>query len=428
VSILIALMIAAIVLCIIASFTLSLSEASLLSVSPHEMQKAARAGDRRAQVVLAVTERGDFLHVFVVCNNALVLVMSTLMTLIVRYWDFADPSAAETVEGVAHIGMVVTILLFGELVPKTYGSLRPGPSARAIAGFMATLVHILRPMVRLMTGISNCVLRVGGDSHAPHRHFVTAEEIQAAADLGEEEGTVEPDEGEMLDSVIALGERTVRDIMVPRVDIVAMPEDATLEELVEVAVASGYSRIPVYSDSMDHITGIVYVNDTLLSLSQGRRDLILAEVSRTPILAPESKPLDEMLWELRQQKVHIAIVIDEFGGTEGLVTIEDILEELVGEIEDEHDLPEPEILITADGEAILQGKARIEDLNQQLGLQISTENHDTVSGFLTGMAGRVPREGEVLTAGGATFVVVESNDQHLDRLRVIAPTAREVEL
>ncbi len=427
-SIIIGVMIALIVLCLIASFVLSLSEASLLSSSPHDMQKAARAGDRRARLVLAITERGDYLHVFVVCNNGLVLIMSTLMTLIVRYYHTPGSSGAAAAESIAHIGMVVAILLFGELLPKTYGSLRPGPSARAISGFMATLVRVLAPMVRLMTAISNWVLRTprgGGDLH--HRHFVTADEIRAAADLGEEEGTVEPDEGEMLDSVMELGERRVRDIMAPRVDIVALPEDATVEELLEVAVASGFSRIPVYSGSIDHITGIVYVNDTLLSLGRGETGMTLGEVSRTPILAPESKPLDEMLWELRQQKVHIAVVIDEFGGTEGLVTIEDILEELVGEIEDEHDLPEAEIELIGDGEAIVQGKARIEDLSEQLGLSISTANHDTISGLLTGMAGRVPQEGEVFTVDGATVVVVESNDQHIDRLRVIAPTGREAE-
>ncbi len=426
-SFLVGLMIAGIVLCLVASFTLSLSEASLLASSPHEMQKAARRGDRRAQLVLAVTERGDYLHVFVVCNNALVLIMSTLMTLIVGHYHISDPSLASTTESVAHIGMVVTILLFGELLPKTYGSLRPGPSARAISGIMNTLVHVLGPMVRLMAWISDSIMRIGG-AEGEHRHFVTAEEIRAAADLGEEEGTVEPDEGEMLESVMELGERTVKDIMIPRVDIVAMPEAATIEEAMEVAVESGYSRIPVYEDSIDHITGILYVNDTLLSLSRGERDRTLGEVARTPILAPESKPLDEMLWELREQKVHIAIVIDEFGGTEGLVTIEDILEELVGDIEDEHDLPEPDVLVTGDGEAIVQGKARIEDVNELLGLQISTENHDTLSGFLTGMAGGVPEEGEVLNVDGATFVVVESNDQHVDRLRVIAPTGREAEL
>lgn len=427
-SFLIGLMVGLIVVCLIASFTLSLSEASLLSASPHEMQKAARAGDRRAQAVLAITQRGDYLHVFVVCNNALVLIMSTLMTLIVHY-QVPDPSVAATTESVAHVGMVVAILVFGELLPKTYGSLRPGPSARAISGIMERLVLVLRPMVRLMSWISNTVMRVGGAAEGEYlRPFITAEEIMAAADLGEEEGTVEPDEGEMLDSVMELGERTVRDIMVPRMDIVALPEDAAIEELVEVAVESGYSRIPVYRESIDHITGIVYVNDTLLSLSRGERELALREVARTPILAPESKPLDEMLWELRQQKVHIAIVIDEFGATEGLVTIEDILEELVGEIEDEHDLPEPEILVVGEGEALVQGKARIEEINEALGTGISTENHDTISGFLTGMAGRVPQEGEVLTLDGATFVVVESNDQYVDRLRVIAPTGWEAEL
>ncbi|MGI5816693.1 MAG: hemolysin family protein [Armatimonadota bacterium] len=426
-SIVVSIMMAAIVLSLLLSFTLSLSEASLLAVSRHEMQKAAQAGDRRARLVLAVTEEGNFLYVFIICNNALILLMSTLMTLIIRDLNIQGAGVSSSAETVAHVGMVIAILLFGELLPKTYGSLRPAPSARAVARIMHTLIHFLRPFIRLLNWTTNTILRGGGDGLAHQPVFITAEEIAAAADLGEEEGTVEPDEGEMLDSVMELREQTVRDIMVPRVDIVAMPEDATLEDLLEVAVESGFSRIPVYRESIDHITGIVYVNDTLLSLSRGERDLTLAEVARMPILAPESKPLDEMLWELRQQKVHIAIVIDEFGGTEGLVTIEDILEELVGEIEDEHDLPEPEILITADGEAIVQGKARIDDVNEQLGLEISTDNHDTVSGFLTGMAGRVPREGEVLTADGATFVVVESNDQHVDRLRVIAATAREGE-
>ncbi|MFO8079495.1 MAG: hemolysin family protein [Armatimonadota bacterium] len=425
-SIVVVVMAIGIVLSLAASLLLSLSEASLLAVSEHEMHKSAQAGDRRARLVLSVTEEGNFLYVFIICNNALILLMSTLMTLIVRQIDMQGGPVSASTEAVAHIGMVVSILLFGELLPKTYGSLRPAPSARAVAGFMNTLIGVLRPFIRLLNWTTNTI--IGGTDTLVHQPtFITAEEIAAAADLGEEEGTVEPDEGEMLDSVMELRDRTVRDIMVPRVDIVAMPADASLEELVEVAVASGYSRIPVYEESIDHITGIVYVNDTLLSLSRGERDLTLAEVARTPILAPESKPLDGMLWELRQQKVHIAIVIDEFGSTEGLVTIEDILEELVGEIEDEHDLPEPEILVTGDGEATVQGNARIDDVNEQLGLQISTENHDTLSGFLTGMAGRVPGEGEVMTVDGATFVVVESNDQHVDRLRVIAPTAREAE-
>ncbi len=419
-------MIGLIGLCLLASFALSLSEASLLSVSRHEMRKAARAGDRRAALVMAITEHGDFLHVFVVCNNVLVLIISTLMTHVLRGLS-GGAELADSTEGVAHLAMVATILVFGEILPKTYGSLRPGPSARAISGLMSALTRLLAPMVALMNAISTGVMRLMGVSGHHHRHSMTAEEIRAAADLGEEEGTVEPEEGEMLDSVMELRERTVRDIMVPRVEIVAMPAEATLEELVEVAVDSGFSRIPVYEESIDHITGIVYVNDTLAHLSRGEREVRLAEVARPPILAPETKRLDEMLWELREQKVHIAIIIDEFGATEGLVTIEDILEELVGEIEDEHDLPEPDILVIAPGEALVSGRARIEDLNEQLEIDIPTDDHGTVSGFVTGMAGRVPEEGEVVRAEDVTFEVIESNDQHVDRLRVVAPPRGEAE-
>lgn len=425
-SFLVGVMIALIGLCLAASFALSLSEASLLSVSRHEVRKAARAGDRRAALVLAITERGDFLHVFVVCNNVLVLIISTLMTNVLRGLS-GGAELAHTTETIAHLSMVATILVLGEIVPKTYGSLRPGPSARAIAGMMSTLIRLLGPLVVVMNQISGGIMRAVGLSAQHHRHFMSAEEIMAAADLGEEEGTVEPEEGEMLDSVMELRDRTVRDIMVPRVEIVALPEDATLEDLLEVAVESGFSRIPVYDESIDHITGIVYVNDTLAYLARGERETRVAEVARTPILAPETKRLDEMLWELREQKVHIAVVIDEFGGTEGLVTIEDILEELVGEIEDEHDAGEPEILVIGEGEALVAGRARLEDVNEALGTEIPTDTHGTVSGFVTGMAGRVPDEGERLLAGDVTFVVVESNDQHIDRLRVIAPRRQEAD-
>lgn len=400
-------------LCFAGIFILSLAEASLLSVSRHEIRNAARRGDRAARLVMEITDRTDFLSVVIVGVSTLILIISNLMTNVIHHL-----SETETARSIAHLAMVAAILVIGELWPKTYGSLRPAQSACAIAGVMATLMRVLAPMVAFMTWISNAVMRLFGISPRHHRHFVTAEEIRAAADLGEQEGTVEPEEGEMLESVMELGERTVRDIMVPRVDIVALPEDATLEELLEVAVKSGYSRIPIYADSIDHVTGIVYVNDTLMHLARGQRDLKLADVARPPILAPETKRLDEMLLELRQRRVHIAIVIDEFGGTAGLVTIEDILEELVGEIEDEHDQPEPDIVLVGAGEALVSGRTRIEDLNEQLGTEIPTEDHDTVSGFVIGTAGRVPQEGEVFSAGDVTFEIIESNDQHVDRLRV----------
>ncbi len=413
-TVLITIQIVLVALCFIGIFVLSLAEASLLSVSRHEIRRAARRGDRAARLVMEITDRTDFLSVVIVGVSTLVIVISNLMTNVIRHL-----SESEATRSLGHLAMLAAILVFGELWPKTYGSLRPAQSACAVAGVMATLMRVLAPMVAFMTWISNAVMRLFGINPRHHRHFVTAEEIRAAADLGEQEGTVEPEEGEMLDSVMELGERTVRDIMVPRVDIVALPEDATLEQLLEVAVETGFSRIPIYADSIDHVTGVVYVNDTLRHLAHGERDLKLADVARPPILAPETKRLDEMLLELRQRKVHIAIVIDEFGGTEGLVTIEDILEELVGEIDDEHDRPEPDIIMVGEDEALVTGKTRIEELNEHLGTEIPTEHHETISGFLIGTTGRVPEAGEVLSTDDVTFEIIESNDQYIERLRVV---------
>ena len=411
-------------LCLVGSFGLSLAEASLLAVSRHEMQRAARRGDRAARLVMQITERSDFVSVVIVGATVLNITIANLMTQVVRHYLGSEGGVTEWLP---HVATLAAILVLAELWPKTYGSMRAAPSARAVAGVMHWLIHLLGPMVLLMDWISSGVMRLFGIAPGHRRRFVTSEEIRAAADIGEEEGIVEPEEGEMLDNVMELGERAVRDIMVPRVDIVAAPQEMRVEELVELAVASGYSRIPIYAESIDHITGVVYVNDVIVRLSRGEKDIPLSEIARTPLLAPESKRLDEMLSELRLKKVHMAILIDEFGGTEGLVTIEDILEELVGEIEDEHDPLDEEIELVGEREALATGKTRLEEINEALGIDLPTYSHDTIGGFLAGMAGRVPREGEVLTAAGVRFVVEDSDDQYVERVRVIAPAGREDE-
>ncbi|MCD6362277.1 MAG: HlyC/CorC family transporter [Armatimonadetes bacterium] len=415
--------VAVIAVCLTGVFLLSLSEASLLSVSKSRMRAAHRRGDKVAGKVVSLTEDADFLSVFIVSVNVLVLVISNVMTQLLRHWH-GDGAPAETYW---HVGLLVLILVIGELWPKTYGAMRSEPAARVVAGPMVWLTRALSPIVVVMTAISNAVLRVFGVKTRSSRHFITSDEIRAAADIGEEEGVVDPEEGRMLDKVIDLGERTVRDIMVPRVDIVAAPEDMHVEDLVELAVETGYSRIPIYRESVDHITGVVYVNDLIVHLSRGDNHLQLSELARPPVLAPESKRLDEMLAELRQKKVHMAIIIDEFGGTEGLVTIEDILEELVGDIEDEHDPPEESVELVNEHEAVVTGKTRLEEINEALGIDLPTDDHDTIGGYLSGVVDRVPREGEVLTAEGVRFIIEDGDDQYVERVRIVAPAEREGE-
>jgi len=423
-TIFVAVAIALMVLCVTGSFILSLAEAALLAVSRHEMERAARRGDRSARLVLQITERADFVSVVIVGATVLNITIANLMTQVVRHFVGEHGGVSEFLP---HALTLAGILVLAELLPKTYGSMRAAPSARAVAGIMDRSIRLLAPMVAVMDWISSGIMRLFGIEPRRHRRFITSDEIRAAADIGEEEGVFEPEEGQMLDNVIELSQRTVRDIMVPRVDIVAAPQEMKVEELVELAVGTGFSRIPVYEESIDHVTGVVYVTDVIMRLSRGQTEVRLSDVARTPILAPESKRLDEMLAELRQKKVHMAIILDEFGGTEGLVTIEDILEELVGEIEDEHDALDQTIELVGQREATATGKTRLEEINEALGIDLSTDNHDTIGGLLAGMAGRVPQEGEVLTTAGVRFIIEDGDDQYIERVRVVAPEGQEDE-
>ena len=239
--------------------------------------------------------------------------------------------------------------------------------------------------------------------------FMTHEEIQAAAEVSEEEGLVDAEEAEMLDNVIDLAQTLVREIMVPRVDLVAVEEEASVVDFAAVASRSGNSRIPIYCETLDNITGIVYVNDVLRRLGGGESNFALSEIARAPFYVPDSKPIDDLLRELRERRVHIAIVVDEFGGTDGLVTIEDILEELVGEITDEHDAPNRDFERLRDDEARVDGKMRIEEVNERLGCELPEGQYETVAGLVSGLAGHIPVCGEAFEVAGARLVVEQSD-------------------
>jgi CBS domain containing-hemolysin-like protein len=241
-----------------------------------------------------------------------------------------------------------------------------------------------------------------------------------AADVSEEEGLVEPEEAEMLDSVIDLGETLAREVMVPRVSMMAVEENVSVAEFATLASRSGLSRIPVYRETLDDIIGIVYVKDVLYRMGAGSTDFSLPEIARPPLYFPETKRTDELLRELRDQRVHIGIVVDEFGGTAGLITIEDILEELVGEIADEHDQPSDEILQIDDSEVLVDGRVRIEEVNELLAASLPEEQYETVGGLVSGLAGRIPGAGETFHVSGLRLIIEASDGQHVERVRVVA--------
>ena len=396
-------------------FAFSLAEAAFLGANRQVLRQQADDGDRRAELVEALIARGDYLSVLIVGMNGSIILVSTVATVIGHH---RLGEGAVVAREVLHLATIAAIMVLAELTPKTYAARHADQLAPALAPFVAWLTRLLGPVVSGVTLLGSAVMRLLRMPPPAYRHIVSQEDIQAAADLGEEAGLVEPEEGVLLDHIIELGELTARDAMTPRVDVLALPQDATLEQALDEVANSGFSRLPVFRDDIDHIMGIVLVNDLLRALADGED---WRQRVRQPLVVAETTPLTDLFRQMRQARTHMAILADQFGGTAGVVTIEDILEELVGEIRDEHDVAEDEIVDVGEQELMVTGRVRLDEVYEKLGRQPREEDEgETVAGLLAEMTGRIPAAGERIEHEGITFVVEESDAQHVSKVRVIA--------
>lgn len=404
------------IICLLAAaiFLLSLAEAALLGANRQLVRRRAQAGDRRAQALEALLSQGDYITALIAGINAAVLGISTLSTMLV--WHRVGQGTPWLAE-ILHLATIAAIVALAELAPKTYGAIYADEIALTAAPAVATLTRLLgRPVVAL-TRLGDALLSLGQAPPLHRRHFVTEEDIQAVADLGEEEGLVEPEEGRMLDQVIEMGELTARDTMVPRIDVVGIREDASLDEALDIVAQSGYSRLPVYRGSLDDVVGVVHANDLLRCLLDGGR---WQDAIRPPLVVAETTPLHDVFSRMREARVHLAIVADEFGGTAGIATTEDILEELVGEIVDEHDTGEQDVVTLAEGEWLVAGRLRLSELYRLIGREEDEPEAgpETVAGLLAELTGRIPTSGERISHEGVLFIVEHSDGQHVEKVRV----------
>jgi magnesium and cobalt transporter len=244
------------------------------------------------------------------------------------------------------------------------------------------------------------------------------EELQQLIDASEQRGIIDEDEGEMLQSILELDETIVREIMVPRTSMVCCDRAAPLSQVLQAVIASGHSRIPLYQETNDNIIGFVYAKDLLRYWGQPLDEIALDDVLRPPYLVPESKSVSELLKEFRKRRVHVAIVIDEYGGTSGLVTIEDLIEEIVGDILDEYDLEEEWLLLEENGSVLVDGRLAIEDFEEYFDLEVEREKFDTVGGYLVEYLGHVPNSGERIRIDGLEILIVEADPRAIRKLLV----------
>lgn len=411
----------AVVILVFLAACFAASEGALLALSRlrllhHQQDEDAKNLER------LVTERSLYLTTILVGNTIILLAADSLATWAAILYGIWKPVLVATVV------MTVVMLVFAEVVPKMIVVQDATHWARRMAPFLNFMARALRPITWTLVGFTHWLIRLfGGDPNAPGP-YVTEEDIKALVNVGETHGVLEEEEKEMIHSIFEFGDTLVREVMTPRTDMICAAVDDPVSRGVELVIREGYSKIPVYEENIDHIVGVVHDRELLIAVSRGEEQTLLRSLMRPIKAIPENKKVDELMREMQAEKVSVAIVVDEYGGTAGLVTMEDLLEEIVGEIMDEYDAEQqdqpPEIKETPSGDVIVDARMNIDDVNERLGLALPTEDFESIGGYTFGLFGRVPMPGEHLSIdGGLTLVVEKTAGRRLLSVRIKKPSA-----
>jgi putative hemolysin len=310
------------------------------------------------------------------------------------------------------------LFVLGRLVPEALAVRFTEPLALALVRPMQLMSAILTPLVTVAVGLSNALSIPFGGQKRESATLVTEQEIKTMVDAGQEEGLIEQEEKAMILSVLDFGDTVAREVMVPRIDIVSLEVTTPFDEALNEVIKAGHSRIPVFRETIDEIVGVLYAKDMLRALGDGRRPA-LQDMLRPVSFTPESKKVNELLGELQKSRVHLCVVVDEYGGTAGLVTIEDILEEIVGEIQDEYDTEEPESTPLADGQGyVLDAAMHIDDVSTLLKVSLNNDSGDTLGGFIYDHLGKVPVAGDIATHDRLIFEVLSVRDRRILKVKV----------
>jgi CBS domain containing-hemolysin-like protein len=398
--------------------------AALLAAAETSLTRMSRA---RAMHLLEEERRGAAQLLGLVEQPARFLNLVLLLVLVVQFFATAlFTSVMNRVVGgglgVAIAATVMTILtfIFAEVAPKTYAVQHTDRAALAVAPlvYLLTRLPVLGPLTRLLIAIGNVVTPGKGLKSGP---FVSEDEIKALVDEAERDEVIEEEEREMIHSIFEFGDTILREVMVPRPDMVAVPVTTSLQQVLELILRTGYSRIPVYQRDIDDVVGLAYAKDVLRRLHDGQADKPLADILRPAPFMPESMKAAECLREMRRRKSHMVIVIDEYGGTAGLVTIEDLLEEIVGEIADEYDREEPNVEPLPDGDYRVNARLGIDEVNELLDVELPSTEWDSIGGLLFNVVGGVPREGQEVEFQGLRLRAERVQGRRIGRVRIHRP-------
>lgn len=408
-----------VLLCLSAFF--SSAETALTTVNKMRVRTLAEAGHKQAITLTKVIENpSKMLSTILVGNNIVNLSASSLMTTLTM--QMFGSKAVGLATGV----LTLLILVFGEITPKTLSTIYSEEIALKYAKIIYILMIIFTPVIFFVNQLSLGVLLLLRIDPNKKRDPITEDELRTIVEVSHEEGVIETEEKKMINNVFDFGDSLAKDIMVPRIDMVMVAADATYDEVLEVFREERFTRVPVYEDSTDNVIGIINMKD--LILFDQEKEFSVRDFLREPLYTYEFKKTAELMVEMRKTFNNIVIVLDEYGATAGLITLEDMLEEIVGEIRDEYDQDEEdELQEVAPGEYMVEGSMKLDDLNDMLELNLESEDYDSIGGLVIGMLDHLPEDGEEVTYENLRLVVEHMEKNRIEKIHLYILTAEELE-
>ena len=400
------------VVLIVLSAFFSMSETALTSISKIRLRTMIDENVKNAKLIQSVLEEpGKLLSAILIGNNLVNIGASSLATAII-----VDKYGSKGV-GIATAVLTIVILIFGEITPKTFATKNAEKISLFVIKAIKFCMIIFTPFIFILNIITGFILRLLGVKKDEKTPIITESELITMVNVSHEEGVLEIDEREMINNVVYFANSDAEDVMVPRTDIIAINVDATQEELTALFKEETCSRMPVYDETIDNIIGIISLKDLLFV--DKSKDFNIRDYMRDPFFTYESKCLKELFAEMRINRIPMAIILDEYGGTSGIVTLEDMLEEIVGDLADEYDEHDEEIKLVRDNEYIIEGTTKIEDVNEILGTNFKSEDFDSIGGFIIETFGKFPDKGDSIKIDNVKFIIEEIEKNRIEKLRCL---------
>ena len=391
----------------------SASETSLMSLSKIRIRYMEEEGVKGAKLVSSLIEKSSDLLSSILVGNNVVNIAATSVSTSLFISIFGDGGVA-----IATAVMTVLVLIFGEITPKTIAANSPEKIAVIVSKPISIIMKITKPIVwvfNLLTGIIFKIMGIENDGVKP---FITEEELKAMVNVSHEEGVLEIEEREIINNVFQFGDMQAKEAMIQRLDMVAIDIEESYDEIIELFKSEKLSRLPVYQESIDDIVGILNIKDIIFLSDEEIQNFNIKNYVREAFFTYEFKKITQLLEEMKKEKSQMAIVVDEYGGTAGLLTIEDLVEVIVGDIDDEYDEEEEEIVKVSDNEYLVEGSTKISDVNEQIGINFESDEFDSIGGFIIGYLKRIPEENELIEVGNVKFSVESIDKNRINKIRI----------